>query len=357
MNDMKEERLGQKIYICRWKYDAPFAYSITYDEGFIEVLANAFPIHEKFNIPGHINVVVGQIGEKRHAYGSTLNNFFHMSLKNLEYLVSKGWGIGNHSWSHFVYPCQPGIDLYKEVVWSKYRLEEILNYPIRVFALPNDSYNYLPVLSLVKKYYLACVNIEGSPNRESFDLFNIGNYILGSGSIPVRVGWPEELKTKNLDFDFLLNSWLYETTHLVRWNVPQPSKNITPEYLNERFEKLINISAGKIWAAKPDDVIDYELMRRNIAIDNVRLKNKSLIFDVEGKWPNGIINGELTVKVPKMNFKKIINIRKKYRKSIPEAFREKSYLHSNINSIVINNSDCLVTLELVPGETVIIEFE
>ena len=37
-------RLEPEIKICRWKYNAPFAYSMTYDEGMIEVLANAFPI-------------------------------------------------------------------------------------------------------------------------------------------------------------------------------------------------------------------------------------------------------------------------------------------------------------------------
>ena len=35
------------VEICRFPEDAPCAYSMTYDEGFIHVLANALPIHEK----------------------------------------------------------------------------------------------------------------------------------------------------------------------------------------------------------------------------------------------------------------------------------------------------------------------
>ena len=352
----ERNRLKPKIQICRWKYNAPFAYSLTYDEGTIEVLANALPIHEQFNFPGHLDVVVGQLGEQRHAYGSTLNGYFHMNPERLKFLISKGWGVGNHSWSHFVYPCQPGLDLFREVVWSKYRLEEMLDYPIRIFAIPNDTYNYEPIIDIVKKYYLACINIEGSPNRGDFDLFDIGNYVLGSGKIPTRPGWPKELKTQNLTLNFLADSWLYETTHLVRWNVPQPNKNVTPEYLVERFKKLFDISGGKLWAAKPDDVIDYELMRRNLSIENIRCKDKTLFFDIEGKWPVGVVNSFLTVKISNVKFREIMRIEKEYKENIPDALREKPDLQKNIEKIEQEDKDWSITLQLVPGEPVKVTF-
>lgn len=345
-------RLEPEIQICRWKYNAPFAYSMTYDEGMIEVLANAFPIHEQFNYPGHLNVVAGQLGEQRHAYGSTLNGYFHMNPERLKFLISKGWGVGNHSWSHFVYPCQPGLDLFREVVWSKYRLEEMLDYPIRIFAIPNDTYNYEPAIDIVKKYHLACINIEGSPNRGNFDLFNIGNYLLGSGTVPTRPGWPEELKTKNMTLDFLADSWLYETTHLVRWDVPQSNKSVTPEYLVERFEKLFDISGGKLWAAKPDDVIDYELLRRNLSIENVHTENRAIVFDVGGTWHVGIVNSFITIRLSRINFSSPPIIKYFYNDNIPEAFKEKTNLHNKIEEIIKEGEDWLITMQLVPGYTI-----
>jgi hypothetical protein len=39
------------VRICRFKNDALFAFSMTYDEGTVDCLANALPIHERFNIP------------------------------------------------------------------------------------------------------------------------------------------------------------------------------------------------------------------------------------------------------------------------------------------------------------------
>jgi len=339
-----------KVEICRWKYGAPFAYSITYDEGMIEVLANALPIHEEFKFPGHVNVVTGQLGQVRDAYGSTLNGLFHMSPNELKFLISKGWGVGNHSWSHYVYPCQPGLDLFREVVWSKYCLEDMINSPVRIFAIPNDLYNYEPVIDLVKRYYLACVGIEGAPNRGSFDLYNIANYVVGSGVIPQR--WSEELKTPNLTFDFLKDSWLYETTHIVRWNVPQDNKNVTPKYLTERFSKLVEISGGKLWVAKPDDVIDYELMRRKIYLKNIHIESNSLIFDIEGEWPVGVLNSFLTLRLSGIGFEgspRVTYELNNNNNNAAEAFKEKPGLHQNIEKIVKDSCDWLFTMQLAPG--------
>ncbi|MBT7164200.1 MAG: polysaccharide deacetylase family protein, partial [Victivallales bacterium] len=267
------------VEICRWRNDAPFAYSMTYDEGTVDALANALPVHEQFGFPGHVDVVAGQLGQQRHALGSSMNGFVHMSADELKFLIGKGWGVGNHSWSHYSYPCQPGLDLYREVVWSKCRLEDMIDHPVRVFTIPNDTHNYEPVIDLVKQHYLACAYVEGGPNREGFDLYQIGNCVVASDGFRPRPGWPREMKTEDLTLDFVTESWVYETSHLCMWNVPQAHKCLTPEYLTRRFEKLTDISGGKLWAAKPDDVIDYVLVRRNLSIGNVRTSDDGVAFD------------------------------------------------------------------------------
>jgi len=143
--------------ICDWLDDKSFAYSIAYDEAFIECITEALPIHKDFHFPGHVNVVVGQIGAPRNCFLSSLNGHWHMGLEHIRMLMDEGWGVGNHSYSHFVYPYQPGLDLYKEIVWSKYVLEELISRPVRIFAIPNDKYNYEVSLPLIKAHYLACI--------------------------------------------------------------------------------------------------------------------------------------------------------------------------------------------------------
>lgn len=340
------------VEICKWKNDAPFAYSMTYDEGTVDALASALPVHEQFGFPGHLDVVAGQIGQVRNCFGSSLNGYVHLSADELKYMVGKGWGIGNHSWSHYVYPCHPGLDLYREVVWSKYRLEDMLGQPIRIFTIPNDKFNYAPVIDLVKQHYLACCYVEGAPNREGFDLHKIGNFMVASGKIRPRPGWPEELLTENLSLAYLRGSWLYETSHLVAWNVPQAHKCTTPESLTARFRKLTDISGGKLWAATPDDVIDYELLRRHLSIENIRQEEGKLVFDVNGSWPIGVVNGTVTLKVTGSGWRHAPQVSRRFHQ-VDDV--EGPTMLDRVQSIVHKDGDWLVSLQLTPWQTIVLQ--
>ena len=342
------------VTICRWRGDAPFAYSMTYDEGTVDALANAFPIHEEFAIPGHLDVVAGQIGKARNAFLSSLNGYRHLGAGELKDLIGRGWGVGNHSWSHYVHPTQPGLDLYREVVWSKYRLEEMIDHPVRIFTIPNDTHNYPPVIDLVKKHYLACAYIEGAPNRENFDLYKIGNIVVASGTIRPRAGWPEELLLENLQPEFLDGSWLYETSHLVMWNVPQDHKCVTPEYLTRRFARLRELSGDALWAATPDDVIDYVLMRRNLEVDNVRAEKLRVSFDIGGRWPVGVVNPELTFRISAP-----VGSAPDREPTVSFDFHLKEggyHSHSRVGDIRRDRDDWIITMESAPFRTVNVDF-
>ena len=289
-----------EVSICQWPYDAPFAYSMTYDEGTVDCLANALPVHEEFGFPGHVDVVAGQLGQQRQGFGSSLNEHWHMGVDEIKFLMGKGWGVGNHSWSHYVFPLQPGLNLWREVIWSKYRLEDMLGHPVRIFTLCNDKYNYEPVLDMVKQHYLACAYIDGAPNRDDFDLHKIGNFMVASGEIAQGYDWKPELLTDNLELEFLRGSWLYETSHLVRWNVPQAHKCVTPEDLTRRFARLRELSGGRLWATKPDDVVDYVLLRRNVGLNVIRTSPEKVIFEFTGAWPIGVMNPQLCVRISGM---------------------------------------------------------
>ena len=333
------------VDICTWPEDAPFAYSMTYDEGTVDALANALPVHQQFGFPGHVDVVAGQLGRQRTAYGSSLNDFMHMSVDELRFLIDRGWGVGNHSWSHYVYPAQPGLDMYREVVWSKYRLEDMLQHPVRIFTIPNDTYNYEPALPLVKAHYLACAYIDGSPNREDFDLYKIGNFMVASGKISDAYDWKDELLTGNLQLDFLRGSWLYETSHLVMWNVPQSRKCITPEDLTRRFEKLTAISDGKLWAAKPDDVVDYVLLRRNVTVDVAATNGKRAEVTFGGEWPVGVVNSRLSLRVSGLGVSDAPRV--EYI-TLPRG----GNLRRTVHSVISSDGDWIITLDAVPGAVI-----
>ncbi len=336
-----------KVSICRWLNDALWAFSMTYDEGTVDTLANALPVHRRFGFPGHVDVVAGQLGQRRNCLGSSLNGYMHMSATELKCLLDEGWGVGNHSWSHYSYPCQGGLDLYREVAWSKYRLEDAIEHPVRIFTIPNDTHNYEPVIELVKQHYQGCVHVEGGPNRTGFDPYRIGNCMLASGGFRPRPGWPEELKPENLTLEFVRDSWVLLTTHLCLPDVPQAWKCVTPEYLAGYFAKVVEISAGRVWAAKPDDVIDYVRLRRSLKIENVRRTDAGLAFDVGGDWPVGVVNSRVSLRVSGLSC------------SRPPCIENELHvhaggysLHQGIESVVADGDDWLVTMQLAPHRTV-----
>ncbi len=334
------------VQICTWPQDAPFAYSMTYDEGTVDALANALPVHQEFGFPGHVDVVVGQLGKQRSAYGSSLNDYMQMSVEELKFLMARGWGVGNHSWSHYVYPTQPGLDLWREVVWSKYRLEDMLDRPVRIFTIPNDKYNYEPVIDLVKQHYLACAYIDGAPNREDFDLYKIGNFMVASGKISDAYDWKDELLTDNLALDFLVGSWLYETSHLVMWNVPQSRKCITPEDLTRRFEKLRDISDARLWAAKPDDVIDYVLLRRALSVNVIEAGPQKVQFEIAGQWPTGVINSQLSFRISGLE------VSEEPQADFVSVAPRGGRLRSNIYSVARDGADWILSADAVPGAVI-----
>jgi len=296
---MKEK--ARELIICRWLEDAPCAYSMTYDEGFIDVLANAYPIHKKYNIPGHLDVVVSQLGMRRNCFRSSMNGIFHMGVEHLKFLIDKGWSVGNHSYSHF-WTDQPGLNMYREVVYSKQLLEDMLGCPVTLFTIPNDMCNYEPALPYIKQAgYLGCHSVDGGVNYDDVDLLKIANFMLASGPIRSRLGWPEKLLTENITFDDIKDGWLCETTHLVIPDIIQPWKNITPEDLEKRFVRLIEITDGRMWSAVPEDVIDYILMRRNTEVK----KCEESVFKIIPKPPTGLRKRELSFKL-KTNATKVI---------------------------------------------------
>lgn len=337
-----------EISICRWRNDAPFAYSMTYDEGTVDCLANALPVHEKFGFPGHVDVVAGQLGQKRNAFASSLNGYVHMSPAEIKALLEHGWGVGNHSWSHYDWPVQPGLNLYREVVWSKYRLEDMLDIPVRIFTIPNYRGNYPPVIDLVKQHYLACAYMEHAPNRGGFDLYKIGNIVLGSEKWRSDdYDWKEELLTQNLGAEFLAGCWLYETTHMVMWNTPQAWKNMTPKDLTHRFARLQEISEGKLWTATPDDVIDYEMLRRALCVQlSEARQGEACRFIIEGEWPVGVVNTLLTLRVRGLNLRE-----KPVVKVVADTLDGAASL-SSVESVIADGSDWLITMDAISGRTV-----
>ena len=89
------------VNTTQWKYGKQWVYSTTYDEVVTSTVQNGLPIHEQFGVPGHITVVVGQMGEPRDVQGSGYDaTYRHISVEECKLAQRYGWTVSNHSMTH-----------------------------------------------------------------------------------------------------------------------------------------------------------------------------------------------------------------------------------------------------------------
>ena len=158
------------LEICPWKYGKCWVYSITYDEALADLHRFAVPMHEEYGIPGHVEVVVGQLGEIRQIGNSSFNGYRHMNGGELRDLLARGWGVGNHSWVHEI--ITPEM-VEKEIGHAKQVLEEALGEPIILYCSPGDNTNMADhILEACRRYgYLGAMSITDALNLPGDELF------------------------------------------------------------------------------------------------------------------------------------------------------------------------------------------
>ena len=158
------------LRICDWKYGKRWVYSITYDEALIDLHRFAVPYHEEFGIPGHLEVVVGQMGEVRQIDGSSFNGYRHMNADELKDLMARGWGVGNHSWTHvFIKPEM--VD--QELRVAREVLEQAIDAPVPLYCAPGSNRNMAPhILEACRQLgYLGAMSIREGINRPADECY------------------------------------------------------------------------------------------------------------------------------------------------------------------------------------------
>jgi len=302
----------------KWKYGKTFAYSITYDEGFDDLLKNTLPIHEEFGIPGHVSMVVSQIGQYRNLPGSSYDkNFRHMDCDQLRFLISKGWSVSSHSMTHGTM----SENTYMEVVESRLQLEEMLGIPVTAFIVPGNNDNHPPVVPYARENgYLSVYTVTDGLNNYDSDFYALCRAAL------VEEGFAPFF-TRYDHYHRLLEAreyggWIVDYTHLSNPTVLCPQKEISQDGLKRRFEKIREIGGDEVWTAVPEEVVDYILTNKHTEIVElrktdekisfklkdigipVRVQNRQLTFGCEMpvklRRPAVIVNGKQKADVTKM---------------------------------------------------------
>ncbi len=254
------------LRICPWKYDKRWVYSITYDEALADLHRFAVPIHETFGVPGHVEAVASQLGEIRNLGSSSYNGYRHMGGGELRDLVDRGWGVGNHSWSHLL--IQPDM-VERELKEAKDVIEQAIDGPVDLYCAPGNNANMSDhVLAACREYgYLGAMGITDALNRPTEEGFWLNRTPLherfyepfGSEYDPFR----------NIRYAIDQQGWMIDYCHCPLGAPIHPNKDCSHEQLRMRFEAILSEGGDGVWCAVPEEVVFYHLTRRHTRLEAV----------------------------------------------------------------------------------------
>lgn len=103
---------------------------LTFDDGYSDVYANAFPALQRLHMRATLFVVGYFPGQPR-----------YMTWTQIEDMASHGMDIEAHSLTHPDLTTLKWAEMWKQVIGSRQAIEQKLHRPVKVFAYPYGAYN------------------------------------------------------------------------------------------------------------------------------------------------------------------------------------------------------------------------
>ncbi|NKB67396.1 MAG: polysaccharide deacetylase family protein [Candidatus Latescibacteria bacterium] len=279
------------LTICPWKYDKQWVYSITYDEALVELDRFAIPYHEEYRIPGHVEVVVGQLGQVRKIGQSTYNGFHHMDGSQLKDLIARGWGVGNHSWTHEVITPDTVAE---EIGRAKQVLEKAIGSPVLLYCSPGNNTNMADhVLDACRQYgYLGAMSLTDALNLPQDELFWLNRTALHDQYYEPFYSAFDPYR--NIRFAQERQGWIIDYCHCPLEEPVHRNKDCSQDQLRQRFEAVLQEGGDRVWCAVPEEVLSYHLLRRHARVEEIRENQYSIDLDT---LPEAVPYRDLTVEI------------------------------------------------------------
>ena len=281
------------ISVCPWRGDKRWVYSITFDEALSDLHRFTIPILAEYDVPGHLEVVVGQIGEIRRVGNSSYNGMKQMSAAELREMVARGWGVGNHSWSHGAVNADT-VDL--ELGKAKAVLEEAAGQPVTVYCAPGSNVNMNEgALTGCRRFgYLGAMSITDALNRPDDEdlLWMNRTFLHHQGYGPFFSEFDPFRNIRHAQRD---QGWIIDYLHCPLEVPVHPNKDCSADQLRERIATVVAEGGDDVWLAPVEAPMDYRYTRRHTRIttegpDRYRISAAEL--------PPGVHSRTVTISLP-----------------------------------------------------------
>jgi peptidoglycan/xylan/chitin deacetylase (PgdA/CDA1 family) len=280
--------------VCPWRGGKRWVYSITFDEALIELHQFAVPILEKHGVRGHLEAVAGHIGIVRQIGNSSYNGFRHMSGVEMREMIARGWGVGNHSYSHGQVNAQTAE---VELGQAKHILEEAIGEPITIYCAPGDNNNMNDgALGAARKFgYLGAMSITDALNRPAdADLLWMNRTFLHEqGYGPFFSAFDP---FRNISLAKRDQGWIIDYCHCPMEKCVHPNKDCSAAQLEERAATVVSEGGSDVWLARIEEAADYRYTRRFTRIEK-RSANEYALSAPD--LPEPVRRRSITLRLPK----------------------------------------------------------
>lgn len=250
--------------VCEWLGGRRWVYSITFDEALSDLHRFAVPILAQFGVPGHVEVVVGQMGEVRRIGASSFNGFKHMDAAELRDLLARGWGVGNHSWSHTLVDAETAP---LELGRAKEVLEAAIGRRVTVYCAPGSNVNMNEgALAGCRRYgYLGAMGITDALNRpDAGDPLWLNRTFLHTQAPGPFFSAFDPFRA--LQHARRERGWVIDYLHCPLEQAVHPHKDCSAAELRERIETVVAEGGDDVWLAAVEAPLDYRYTRNHVRL-------------------------------------------------------------------------------------------
>ena len=204
------------------------------------------------------------MGQVRRVGQSSYNGMRHMGPAELRDLLGRGWGIGNHSWSHGAVTAETAE---LEVGQARAVLEVAIGAPVTVYCAPGSNSNMNPgALAACRRHgYLGAMSITDALNRPRADdlLWLNRTFLHHEGYGPFFSAFDP---FRNLAYARREGGWVIDYLHCPLEAPVHPNKDCSAAQLQERLETVLAEGGEDVWLTPVEAPQEYRYLRRQVRI-------------------------------------------------------------------------------------------
>jgi len=134
---------------------------ITFDDGYLDVFDNAFPIMERYGFSGTVYIVANR-----------LNSDGFLQVEELQEILNHGWEVGSHGMTHTELT-QNHILVRNEILQSRLDIEDALGIKVFSLAYPFGLWDWYVSSKVFDYGYRAAVGVGNISNHSYGTAYNL----------------------------------------------------------------------------------------------------------------------------------------------------------------------------------------